>query len=289
MTEYVELGQTGRLVSRIGFGGAVVGLENYISSYNPAAKSNIAQVVEAMETAIQLGINYFDTAPGYGNGLSEKIFGQGLKHVDPKDIFLATKTSYGSRDDVLYSVEQSLKNLQRDTIDLVQIHSDHISREKEEMILKPHGMLETLEELQKAGTIRHIGFTTEDNNDAVYRLIRTRRFDMLQLCYNFLFQHPYEPSRPFGSILEAEEHSMGIVTMRAPTSGTFQRWIQMVNPSNQFNYTPALIQFVLSNPLVDVALVGMRTAQRVRENVAICNDLDGRVNIAAVHQRYTEK
>ena len=61
--------------------------------------------------------------------------------------------------------------------------------------------------------------------------------------------------------------------MRAPTSGTFQRWIQMVNPENTFDYNRALIQFVLSNPLVDVALIGMRSAKRVEENVAICEDL----------------
>jgi len=60
----------------------------------------------------------------------------------------------------------------------------------------------------------------------------------------------------------------------------------MVNPENTFDYTPALIQFVLSNPLVDVALVGMRSAQRVRENVDIVNDIASRIDIAAVQERY---
>jgi predicted aldo/keto reductase-like oxidoreductase len=79
---------------------------------------------------------------------------------------------------------------------------------------------------------------------------------------------------------------MGIATMRAPTSGTFQRWIQMVNPENTFDYTPALIQFVLSNPLVDVALVGMRSPELVVQNAKIVDDLAGRVDIDEVHRRY---
>jgi predicted aldo/keto reductase-like oxidoreductase len=133
-----------------------------------------------------------------------------------------------------------------------------------------------------------MGFSTEDNNDVVYRLIESGRFDTVQMCYNFLFQHPYEPSRPFGSMLAAEERQMGIITMRAPTSGTFQRWIQMVNPDNTFDYTRALIQYVLSNPLVDVALVGMRTANLVEENVALCDDMAGRVDLNQVHARYVQ-
>jgi hypothetical protein len=116
--------------------------------------------------------------------------------------------------------------------------------------------------------------------------MRSGRFDAVQMCYNFIFQHPYEPSRPFGSLLEAEKHHLGIATMRAPTSGTFQRWIAMVNPSNTFDYTRALIQFVLSNPCVDVALIGMRTARRVIENVAICDDTGGRIDLARLHERY---
>lgn len=79
---------------------------------------------------------------------------------------------------------------------------------------------------------------------------------------------------------------MGIATMRAPTSGIFQKWIRMVNPENTFDYTRALIQFVLSNPYVDVALVGMRTVERVIENVDICNDKKGRIDLNELHERY---
>ncbi len=284
--EYVDFGKTGRKVSRIGFGGAVAGLKNYLHEYDPDRDESVKGVVEAIEKALELGITYFDTAPGYGDGRSERMFGEALASVDPARIFLATKLPYGDRDHVLRSVEASLKRLRRDSVDLIQIHGNSYTHEKTAAILGKGGMLEAMEELKRQGAVRHLGFTTEDNNDGVYTLMDSGRFDAIQMCYNFIFQHPYEPSRPFGSLLEAEKHGLGIATMRAPTSGTFQRWIRMVNPANTFDYTRALIQFVLSNPHVDVALIGMRTARRVIENVEICNDTSGRIDLSKLHTRY---
>jgi len=284
--EYVQFGKTGRTVSRIGFGGAVAGLKNYLHEYDPATTESRKGVIEAIEKALELGITYFDTAPGYGNGQSESMFGEALATVDPSKIFLATKLHFGDRDHVFRSVDESLKRLKRDYVDLIQIHGNSYSHEQTAAILAKGGMLEAMEELKSRGVVRHVGFTTEDNNDAIYTLMQSGRFDSIQMCYNFIFQHPYEPSRPFGSLLEAEKQHLGVATMRAPTSGTFQRWIKMVNPSNTFDYTRALIQFVLSNPYVDVALIGMRTAQRVIENVDICNDKAGRIDMDKLHTRY---
>ncbi len=284
--EYVDFGGTGRKVSRIGFGGAVAGLKNYLHEYDPDRDESVKGVVEAIEKALELGITYFDTAPGYGDGRSERMFGEALASVDPSRIFLATKLPYGDRNAVFRSVEASLKRLKRDFVDLIQIHGNSYTHERTASILAKGGMLEAMEELKRQGAVRYLGFTTEDNNDGVYALMDSGRFDAIQMCYNFIFQHPYEPSRPFGSLLDAEEHGLGIATMRAPTSGTFQRWIRMVNPANTFDYTRALIQFVLSNPHVDVALIGMRTARRVIENVDICNDTAGRIDLSKLHTRY---
>ncbi|MCB0186105.1 MAG: hypothetical protein KDE31_17670, partial [Caldilineaceae bacterium] len=96
----------------------------------------------------------------------------------------------------------------------------------------------------------------------------------------------YEPTRPFGSLLAADKAGMGTVTMRTLTSGLLQKWIRQVNPADTFDYTPALLQFVLSNPLVDVALVGMRTADEVERNVAIVQEQAGRLDIGALHAKY---
>jgi predicted aldo/keto reductase-like oxidoreductase len=214
------------------------------------------------------------------------MFGEGLKGVNPEEIFLATKLAAHTKDEAYKSVEESLKCLKRDYVDLIQIHGSSYTAEETDAILGPGGILEAMEDMKRQGLVRYIGFTSEDNNDSMYRLIKRGRFDSVQMCYNFIFQHGYEPSRPFGSLLEAEKYQLGIATMRAPTSGTFQRWIQMVNPANTFDYTRALIQFVLSNPYVDVALIGMRTKERVIENVNIVNDTEGRINLDDVHKRY---
>jgi len=61
-----------------------------------------------------------------------------------------------------------------------------------------------------------------------------------------------------------------------------------VNPANTFNYTPALIQFPLSNPLVDVVLIGMSSKERVLENIAICEDTSGRVDIDYLHNTFIQ-
>jgi len=284
--EYTTLGRTGRKVSRLGFGGATAGLKNYLEVYDPNNAEQRAGVIAAIHKALELGITYFDTAPGYGLGASEAMFGEGLEGVGD-DIFLATKVPRQT-DNVRESVEASLKRLRRNHVDLVQIHGSSYTPELTDKILGSGGMVDQLEILREEGLIRHIGFTTEDTNDAVYHFIRSGRFDVMQICYNFIYQHPYEPSRPFGSILEADNAQMGIVTMRSMTSGTLQNWIQMVNPDNTFDYTPALLQFVLSNKLVDVALVGMRDVAIVEQNVAIVGDVKNRISLDQLHKRYVD-
>jgi aryl-alcohol dehydrogenase-like predicted oxidoreductase len=287
--EYVEFGRTGARVSRLGFGGAVAGLKNYLYSYDPDTEDSRKAVYKALETALELGITYFDTAPGYGDGRSESMFGEVLSKTDPKKIFLATKCQTADYDGVRKSVEQSLKRLKRDYVDLLQIHGNSYSDEDVAKLLAPHGMVESMEQMKKEGLVRFIGFTSEDNNRGLFDLMNSGRFDQVQMCYNFLFQHGYEPSRPFGSLLVAEQNKLGIVTMRAPTSGTFQRWMKMIRPDDNFDYGPALVQFVLSNPCVDVVLAGMRNAERVRQNVAIVNNKSGRISLDEVHGRYVKE
>lgn len=283
--EYVEFGRTGVTVSRLGFGGAPAGLTNYLDGYSPEDMQQRNQVIDAMRRALELGVTYFDTAPAYGDGAGESIFGEALADAGD-DVFIATKVTPGFDVDVRASVEASIKRLKRDRLDLVQLHGGSYSNELADSILAGGGMLEQMEQLRDEGLIRFIGFTSEDNNAAVFRFIETGRFDVMQIAYSLIFQHPAEYTRPFGSMFEAEKQNMGICTMRTATSGLLQKWIQLANPDNTFDYTPALIQFVLSNPLVDVALVGMRTAQEVEENVQLCENVAGRIDMTKLHEKY---
>lgn len=286
--ETTKLGATGRLVSRLGFGGATAGLKNYLREFDPENPDDREPVIAALQRALELGITYFDTAAGYGDGVSERIFGEGLAEAEPGSIFVATKV--GPRNwrpgEARRSLERSLTNLRRDHLELLQIHGTKYAPEMVEMILRPGGMLDELEALRAEGLVSHLGFTIESEGEAFARLVQCGRFEVVQLLYNLLFQHPFDPGWRSGGLYDAARANLGTVVMRSTTSGIFQRWVQEVNPANTFDYTPALIQFSLACPLVDVVLVGMRSAARVEQNVAIAGDLTSRVNLEELYRRY---
>jgi aryl-alcohol dehydrogenase-like predicted oxidoreductase len=282
--EYVRFGKTEQTVSRLGFGGAPAGLGNYLEPYDPSVANERQEVVDAIWRAVELGVTYFDTAAGYGNGAGESIFGDALSQIDKK-IFLATKLSPDNAD-ARASVMKSLERLRVNNLDLIQIHGSSYSDESTTSILSVGGLLEQLEALRDEGLVCFIGFTTEDNNSGIYRFMQSGRFDIVQMTYNLLHQHPAEQTRPFGSMFEAEKQDMGICTMRTLTSGIFQKWVKQANPGDDFDYSASLLNFVLSNPLVDVALVGMRTPKMVEANVKICEDSSQRIDLGQLHEKY---
>ncbi len=286
--EYVTFGRTGRQVSRLGFGGATAGLKNYLHEYDPGKAEDREPVIAAIQRALELGVTYFDTAAAYGEGASERVFGEALEGVAPESIFLATKLGVWGETDVRESLEGSLKRLRREYVDVLQVHGTNVTAEQHQRVMRPNGMLDRMYRLKEEGLVKHIGFTAEAISPALHSFIECGRFDSIQMCYNLLYQHPYDPGWQSGCLYDAEKQSMGIAVMRSTTSGIFQRWIQAVNPANTFNYTPALIQYQLSCPLVDVVLVGMRSVRRVEENVNLVADTSGRVDLAELHRRYVE-
>jgi uncharacterized protein len=287
--ESTQLGRSKATVSRIGFGGAPAGLTNYLDPFSPVDTKQRDGVIAAIKHAVESGITYYDTAAAYGTGESEKIFGEGLATAGiadkRNDLYVATKVSH-NEPKPRESIENSLRNLRLDQIDLVQVHGTTYTPEAREQTLGNGGVLEVLEQARDEGLIKHIGFTTEDQNPPVYEFIESGRFDVMQTCYNLVFQHTYEPTRPFGSIYEADKAGMGVVTMRSLTASVFQRWMKVVRPDDDFDYSPALLQFVLSNKLIDVALVGMRTPEEVDKNIAVLNDTANRFDLDDIHQKF---
>ncbi len=288
---YRPLGRTGLQISEIGFGGAPAGLRNYLGIWDPDQEQAELSITGAVAEAVAQGINYFDTAPAYGDGAGERLFGKALKPFRDR-VFIATKLSVAGEEHVRRSVEASLKRLQIETIDVLQLHGSWYREEEVEAILGPNGALRGLQAVQAEGLVRYIGFTTEGVNGPASRLIASGAFDVLQICYNLIFQHPYDPSRKAGPLLEAEAQGMGIVTMRPLTSGIFQKWLgqvfpeEMADPAKRERVNEALLSFVLSNPLVDAALVGMRTAQEARRNAAISENHRLRLDLDWLHERY---
>ena len=190
--EYRVLGRTGLRVSQVGFGcGDVGGL---------MIRGEAADRVRAVATAQSMGINYFDTAPRYGNGVSETNLGLALKEV-PKDtqteIYVGTKASLdpGEKRDVkagvIASVERSLKRLGRNSVDLIQLHNRVApSPDSSDSDLSPEDVLgpvvEAFQELQSQGKIRFYGMTGLGDTAALHQVIDAGLMDTVQICYNLL-------------------------------------------------------------------------------------------------------
>ena len=285
--KYRRLGRTGLDVSEIGFGGAPAGLANYLGRWDSASEEAARSVEDAISHAVEMGINYFDTAPGYGGGLSEAMFGRALEPHRGR-VVVATKVKVGTADEVVASVEASVKRLRVDRLDVIQFHGTWYTDAEVDSMLAPGGALEGLRKARDMGLARFIGFTTEGANGPASRLLATDEFDVVQMCYNLIFQHPYDPSRKAGLMYEAEARGAGVVVMRPLTSGTFQRWLAGVSPeaARQVDVPKALLSFVLSNPLVDCAIVGMRSRARVDANCAIAADESARIDVDDLHDRY---
>ncbi|NKB68991.1 MAG: hypothetical protein GKR89_18135 [Candidatus Latescibacteria bacterium] len=283
--QYRTLGRTGERVSELGFGGTGVGMKNYLSDWDPEEQTEAS--IEAVSRAVELGVNYFDTAPLYGRGRSEHLFGRALKpHRDR--VFLATKVRAASADEVVRSVDESLERLQTERIDLLQYHGEWINEDILEDILKPGGVLAGLQKAQQQGTVRYIGFTSEGVTGPVSRLVETDSFDVMQIQYNLFFQHPCDPDKQQGVMYEAEARSMGIVLMRTFTGGVFQKWIPQAAPQHhdQVDFHRALLGFALSNPMTDVALADMRRTDWLEANAAVSDDPSARIDLDGLFRRF---
>lgn len=284
---YRTLGRTGLEVSEVGFGGAPAGLRNYVAEWDPSDPMAQRSVEQALERAVELGINYFDTAPGYGGGTSERMFGEVLKEYRDR-VYIATKVTGSSADDIRRSVEKSLERLQTDCVDVIQYHGTWYSGEDVQQILGPGGALVGMQALRDDGLVRFVGFSSEGCNGPVSRLIHSGEFDVMQMCYNLIFQHPYDQSRKAGVMYAAEEQQMGMATMRPLTSGMVQKWIRWAYPEidGHNRLYSSLLGFVLANPLVDVAIVGMRSAGEVEDNCGVSDDASLRFDMDGFHTRY---
>src|SRR3954453_4425446 len=175
------LGGTGVEVSVLALGG-VIGMQLPPSrDHDPGALA---------EQALDLGITYFDTAPSYNNGQSESNYGQVLARRRG-EVFLATKTGDRSRDGTLRSIEQSLKRLRTDRVDLLQIHGvsdrDHLAASGE-----PDGVVSALRKLRDEKVTRSLAVTGHDSGEALRRAIEMYEFDPLLTTLN-----PVSRRRPY--------------------------------------------------------------------------------------------
>jgi aryl-alcohol dehydrogenase-like predicted oxidoreductase len=262
-------------------------LSNYIEAWDAAGNEEERDVIEAVRAALDLGINYFDTAPGYGAGQSESLIGRGIAGRRGECI-LATKTPIAAPSEIVRSVEASLSRLRTETIDVIQFHGSVYAPAEVGRILNGGG-LEAYQTLREQGKVRFLGFTAESPSVGAHQLLDTGAFDVMQMRYNFMYQGSCDYVNDAGIIRDADRQGMGIVTMRSLTSGTFQQMMRRAFPQLQAaDLDGFLLNYNLSNPFLDVVLVGMRRKAEVERNVALANDVSRRWDLEAAHRRYVE-
>ncbi len=286
---YRTLGRTGLRVSEVGVGGAQFGITNYMGRWDPFSQEAERDTVATIHRALELGYNYFDTAPGYGDGRSEELVGLALKgHREQATI--ATKVSSGqwSPMQIRRSVEESLHRLQVEVIDVIQFHDGWYNKGEVKEILD-RGGLETFQYLREEGKVRFLGFTCEGPSSGVEQLIATGAFDTMQVRYNLMYQHPSDFENDEGIIRLADEQGMGIILMRPMTSGIFQKLMAMTFPQiPSEDVGRLLLNYVLSDSYVDVALIGMREPRYAELNNAISDDTASRLDLRALHTRFVK-
>lgn len=195
-----SLGRTGEMLSIIGFGGIIV------------RDSTTEQASSRVKEAIDIGINYFDVAPSYGN--AESMLGPALQPYR-KNVFLACKTQQRTRSGSLGELEQSLRNLKTDHFDLYQFHAV-TTLDDVEKIFGPDGAAETFIKAKKDGKVRFLGFSAH-SVEAAMAMMGKYDFDTIL----FPFNHTTWYAGNFGpQVLEmARTKKMGILALKAMAKG----------------------------------------------------------------------
>jgi aryl-alcohol dehydrogenase-like predicted oxidoreductase len=287
--DYRELGRTGLKVSRIGFGGAPIGISNYLSPEDRSSDEFRARAIEAISAAVVGGINYFDSAQAYGDGRSERIIGEALAGFR-NQVVLATKFLFqdGKPND-LYSrdLQHSLERLKTDYIDVLQVHGNVWDDQTADRLLGS-GVLDWADSQREKGLVRFIGITAEGPSGGLERLVKSGRFDVLEIAYSVIYQATCDYQRaPTGIIPLAKSLGIGVTVMRPTTCGVLQKLLRSAFPElDTGRITELAINFVLSTPEVDCVVVGMRNPEEVRANIALAEDTSRRLDLTWLHDRF---
>ena len=251
------LGKTGEKLSMIGFGGIVVMDED------PKAASNL--VAEAVDR----GINYFDIAPSYGN--AQERLGPALAPYR-RNVFLACKTEGRTRDESRRQLEESLRLLKTDHVDLYQFHA--LTKRKElDQVLGPGGAMETMEAAKKEGKIRFIGFSVHSQETALAALDRYN-FDTILFPVNWVLFTQAE----FGPkiLKRAQEKQMGILALKSMAKTVWPADQKKDHPEPKCWYQPAAfpdeaslgLRWTLSHPITAAIPPGDEKYFRLAMDVA---------------------
>ncbi|MEN8662449.1 MAG: aldo/keto reductase [Lentimonas sp.] len=298
---YRKFGSTEFKASEIGFGAWAIG--------GSWGAQDDGDSVKALHTALDTGVNFIDTAAGYGNGHSERLIGKVLKERS-EEIFVATKTpvtgdggwppsphcEVSARYPESYlreNIEERLRCLGVETIDLLQLHTWTRAWNK-----NPEA-LEILHTLKQEGKIRAIGISTpEHDQNCVVDLMRRGLIDSVQVIYNIFEQEPAAELLPVAhetgtAVIVRVAFDEGVLTGKYNADTTFpdgdfrQNYFsgdriaratarvdairEELESVQGFDLTMAqtALRFVLDHPAVSTVIPGIRTSEQALQNTAV--------------------
>jgi aryl-alcohol dehydrogenase-like predicted oxidoreductase len=240
---YRTLGKTGERVSAIGLGGYHIGV--------PKTEQESIRMVRS---AIDRGMNFMDNCWDYHDGKSEVWMGNALRDGYRKKVFLMTKFDGRTKESTARQIDESLKRLQTDMIDLMQYH-ENIRMEDPDRFFS--GPADALLEAKKAGKIRYIGFTGHKDPVVHLRMLEVAaqhgfHFDTAQMPINVLDAS----FRSFGKqvVPELVKQGIALLGMKPMASGAI--------PQNKIATAVECLQFALSQP-TSVVITGCDSMERI--------------------------
>lgn len=287
--KYRMLGKTGLRVSVIGLGTMV-----HAGHFGPMKDS---ESLGAIETALELGVNFIDTSDAYGAGYSETLLGNALKGKRDK-VILATKggnvmtgPNRGKRifepEYISRVMNESLERLQTDYIDLYQLHNPSVE------VIEKGEVWDVLERAKRAGKIRHYGVSINTMEEGV-AAVKDGRSETIQVEYNLLAQEPSEKIFPLAlnaniGIIARIPLRRGILTgkLTAEDEQRFQgedvrarsfkgepfrqelakaEKLRFLVHGDVKSFAQAALAFCIAHPAVSITIPGARNAEQMREN-----------------------
>ena len=265
-----NLGRTGHRVGLFSLGGQAA-IEQ---------PENEAAAVAIVERALDLGVNYIDTAAQYGGDArwSQRYVGEVMKRRR-KEVYLASKTHDRTRDGSLRLLEQSLKLLHTDQLDAWQLH--HVTtRDDVDRIFAKGGALEALQEAREQKLVRFLGVTGHADPDLLLECIERFPFDQILMAVNAA--DPHHLSFQAKLLPRAVEKRMGIIGMKIPARGRILRsWDPArAAPATKFEGEAPrpgtldmreALYYTLSLP-VSTVVVGCDDVRQLEENVRLARE-----------------
>jgi aryl-alcohol dehydrogenase-like predicted oxidoreductase len=258
---YRTLGRTGEKVSMIGLGG-----------YHIGRQKDEQESIRIIRTALDNGINFLDNCWDYNGGQSELRMGQALRDGYRQRAFVMTKIDGQTKQAAAQQLDESLRRLQTDHIDLLQFH-EIIRMGDPDKIFAPGGGMEAVVEARKAGKVRYIGFTGHKDPEIHLKMLRTAaahqfHFDAVQMPLNVMdAQYNSFEKKVLPALVK---NGIGVLSMKPMGSGIILE-SKTVEPTECLHYamnlpTSVVITGCDSLPILQQALTAARTFRPMSES-----------------------